>query len=78
MSVTELQQKLIDKISITNDVDLLEDIYSFIGIDEEVGKFYTLSEKQILSIEQSQKQIKDGNYFTNDEVNKEIDEWLEK
>jgi hypothetical protein len=78
MSVTELQQKLIDKISTTNDVDLLEDIYSFIGIDEEVGKFYTLSDKQISSIEQSQQQIKDGNYFTNDDVNKEIDEWLEK
>jgi predicted transcriptional regulator len=78
MSVTELQQKLIDKISTTNDVDLLEDIYSFIGIDEEVEKFYTLSDKQISSIEQSQQQIKDGNYFTNDDVNKEIDEWLEK
>jgi hypothetical protein len=78
MSVTELQQKLIDKISTTNDVDLLEDIYSFIGIDEEVGKFFTLSDKQISSIEQSQQQIKDGNYFTNDDVNKEIDEWLEK
>ncbi len=78
MSVTELQQKLIDKISSTNDVDLLEDIYSFIGIDEEVEKFYTLSDKQISSIEQSQQQIKDGNYFTNDDVNKEIDEWLEK
>jgi phosphopentomutase len=78
MSVTELQQKLIDKISTTDDVGLLEDIYSFIGIDEEVGKFYSLSDKQISSIEQSQQQIKDGNYFTNDDVNKEIDEWLEK
>jgi predicted transcriptional regulator len=78
MSVTELQQKLIDKISSTDDVDLLEDIYSFIGIDEEVEKFYTLSDKQISSLEQSQQQIKDGNYFTNDDVNKEIDEWLEK
>ncbi len=78
MSITELQQKLINKISITNDVDLLEDIYSFIGIDEEVGKFYTLSDKQILNIEQSQQQIKDGNYFSNDDVNKEIDQWLEK
>jgi hypothetical protein len=78
MSVTALQQKLIDKISNINDVDLLEDIYSFIGIDEEVGKFYSLSDKQISSIEQSKQQIKDGNYFTNDDVNKEIDKWLEK
>jgi hypothetical protein len=78
MLVKELQQKLIDKISSTNDVDLLEDIYSFIEIDEEVGNFYSLSDKQISSIEESQQQIKDEKYFTNDDVNNEIDEWLEK
>jgi hypothetical protein len=78
MSVTELQQKLIDKISITDDVSLLEDIYSFIEIDEEIGKFHTLTDSQVSKIELSQQQIKDGNYFSNDDVNKEIEEWLEK
>jgi len=32
MSVAELQKKLIDKISNTNDAALLEDIYNFIGM----------------------------------------------
>jgi hypothetical protein len=77
MSVAELQKKLIEKINNTNDAALLEDIYSFIGIDEEVGT-YQLSHSQLTIIEQSQQQIKDGQYFTNEEVNKEIDECLGK
>lgn len=77
MSIIELQKKLIDKINKTDDAALLEDIYNFIGADEEVG-IYQLSNKQLELVEQSQQQIKDGNHFTNDEVNKEIDEWLEK
>ncbi|MCW3093242.1 MAG: hypothetical protein JWP81_4311 [Ferruginibacter sp.] len=77
MSLPELQKKLIDKINKTNDAALLEDIYNFIGADEEVG-IYQLSDNQLAVIEQSQQQIKDGNQFTNEEVNKEIDEWLGK
>lgn len=77
MSVTELQKRLIEKINNTNDAALLEDIYSFIGIDEEVGT-YQLSQDHVTMIEQAQQQIKDGQYFTNEEVTKEIDEWLGK
>jgi hypothetical protein len=77
MSIAELQKKLIEKISNTNDAALLEDIYSFIGINEEVG-IYQLSHNQLAIVEQAQQQIKDGQYFTNEEVNKEIDEWLGK
>lgn len=77
MSIIELQKKLIEKINKTDDAALLEDIYNFIGADEEIG-IHQLSNKQLATIEQSQQQIKDGNHFTNDEVNKEIDEWLEK
>ena len=78
MLVAELQKKIIDKISETNDVSLLEDIYNFIGIDESLGTFYHLSDTQLAAIEESQQQIKEGNYFTNEEVNKEMDEWVGK
>jgi len=78
MSVAELQKKIIEKINETNDAGLLEDIYNFIGVDEGLDIFYHLSDTQLAAIEASQQQIKEGNYFTNEEVNKEIDEWLGK
>jgi hypothetical protein len=78
MSVAELQKKLIDKISKTNDASLLEDIYNFIGADEEVAGFYKLTDAQLSVVEESQQQIENGNCFTDDGINKEIDEWLGK
>ena len=78
MSVAELQKKLIEKISKTNDVVLLEDIFNFIGADEDTTAFYNLSESQLAAVELSQKQIAGGNYFTNQQVNNEIDQWLAK
>lgn len=78
MSVAELKQKLIEKISKTNDESLLEDIYGLIEIDEQVGTFYHLSDRQLVKIEKAQQEIKEGHFFTNEEVDKEIDEWLGK
>jgi predicted transcriptional regulator len=78
MSVAELQKKLIEKISITNDAVLLEEIFNFIGADEDTAAFYTLSESQLAKVEASQKQIADGNFITNEQVNNEIDQWLAK
>jgi predicted transcriptional regulator len=78
MSVAELQKKLIAKINETNDVVLLEEIFNFIGADEDTASFYKLSESQLAAVEASQKQICEGNFFTNEQVNNEIDEWLAK
>ena len=78
MSVAELQKKLIEKISKTNDVVLLEDIFNFMGGNEDTKAFYNLSESQLAAVDLSQKQIAAGNYFTNQEVNNEIDQWLAK
>jgi predicted transcriptional regulator len=78
MSVAELQKKLIAKISETNDAVLLEEIFNFMGADEETAAFYKLSESQLATVEASQKQIADGNFFTNEQVNNEIDQWLAK
>ena len=78
MSVAELKQRLIEKISKTDDESLLEDIYSLIEVDEQVGTLYHLSDSQLVKIENAQQEIKEGNFFTNEEVDKEIDEWLGK
>ena len=78
MSVAELQKKLIEKISKTNDVVLLEDIFNFMGADEDATAFYKLSVSQLAAVETSQKQIADGKFFTNEQVNNEIDQCLEK
>ena len=78
MSVDELQKKLIEKISSTTDAALPEELYNFIATDEAVGTYYKLSDKQLSMVEESRIQIREGKSITDDNLNKEIDQWLEK
>ena len=78
MSVAELQKKLIEKISKTNDLNTLEEISNLIGLNEGASSIYYLSDEQLAAIDEAEQQIKEGKYFTNEEANKEIDKWLEE
>ena len=78
MSVTELQKKLVDKINNTHDLDTLEEISSWIILNEEVSSVYQFSDEQIIKLEEAEQQIKDGNFYTNAEANKETDKWLKQ
>jgi len=76
MSVAELKQKLIEKISKTDDIETLEEISSWIYLNENPPIVYNFTEEQLAKLEVSEQQIKDGNFFTNEEVNKETEKWL--
>ena len=78
MSTIELRNKLIEKIQVIDDDLLLEEagrLFEIEGADSEV---YILSESQKEAIAIARKQIAEGDYFTDEEVNREIDEWLNK
>ena len=63
-------QKIIDKKSESNDDALPEDIYDLNGFDEVVESIYQFSDVQLSAFEKSQYQIKEGKYFTNEEIDK--------
>jgi hypothetical protein len=48
------------------------------SVAEEIEKIYYLSDEQLMMIEDSRKQIKDGQSFTDDEINNDTEKWLEK
>ncbi len=80
MSTIELRNKVIERVQVTNDEDILEDIYRILEIEanDDDNEVYVLSETQKKLIELSRKQIREGKSFTNEEVNRETEEWLEK
>ena len=51
-------------------------MYNFFSKDNATESVYKLSKVQKLAIEKGREQIKNGQSFTNDEVNSEIDKWL--
>ncbi len=78
MTVIELKKRLIGKIDQTENNELLEEMYRLISNEETANSIYKLSGVQNLSIEEAQKQYKEGQFLKGEKADKEIDEWLER
>ena len=80
MSITELKSRITEKINHIDDEERLKEIDEM--IDDEIildkNGVYHLSEEQIAEIEDSRKQIKNGQFLSDDEVRKRTEEWLKK
>lgn len=72
----ELQAILYSKILSVTDEHQLSDLIN--AIDQSNSTIYYTSDEQKAIIKEGQEQIAKGNFFTNEQVEKEIDEWLSK
>lgn len=78
MTRVELKKKLINRIHSLENQLLLEEMCRIVGIPIEEEDVYYLSEEQLRAVEEAEKQYERGEYLTEEEANKEIDEWLGK
>lgn len=78
MKTIEIKKKLIEEINLSNNKDLLEELYRFLNLENEMQETYKLDNEQISAVAEAREQIKKGEYLTNDDANQEIDEWLNK
>ena len=76
MSSVELKKRLIDKIQETDNKNLLEEAFRLLQMESEDIEVYKLSEDQKNAVNEARQQIKNGQFLTDDEANKDIDEWL--
>ena len=77
MSTLELKNILIRKIESINDETFLNAIRTIIDTKTE-STIYETSAEQKMKIREGIEQIEKGNYFTNEQVESEIDKWLEE
>jgi predicted transcriptional regulator len=78
MSSAELKKRLIDKIQKTDNQILLEEAFRLLQLESEDIEVYKLSEEQKSAVNEAREQIKRGEFLTDDEANKDTDEWLSK
>ncbi len=78
MSTIELRKRLIDKIHKTKDERILEEAYRLLELETEDIEIYRLNLDQKEAISEARQQVKNGQFLTEDQANKEIDEWLSK
>lgn len=77
MSTAELKLNLINKISNISDKVMLNELLELIKFQSDTSIYQTnLSEKK--AIASAKNDIISGNIQTNDELQKEIDQWLKK
>jgi hypothetical protein len=80
MSTAELKERLINKISHTDNENILAEVNRLLGIEteSEADEVFIFNETEKTKIEEARLQIKNGDFLTHDESNKEIEEWLGK
>lgn len=76
MSTIEIKKRLIDKIQLTRDKKILEEVSRLLAIEEEDHEIVRLSSEQNLIIDEARTQIKSGNFLTEEQSNIEIEKWL--
>jgi len=78
MTTNELKHKVIDKINGLSDDGILKDLIRLIEDSTDDNEIYRLSDNHKNAINTAIDQIEKGDYLTNEQSNRQIDEWLNK
>lgn len=76
MQLVELQNRIIRLVLDTNDEMLLKTLDSILE-QKRISSSYVLSDVELRLIEERLSQYKMGNSLSNDDVEKDIDQWLD-
>jgi len=72
-----LKDKLINKIKEINDPAILEEVSNLFEL-QEPETIYQTNDKQKQAIEEAKEQVKNKQTLTDEQADKDIDEWLSK
>jgi predicted transcriptional regulator len=76
MTTLELKKKLIKRINNIDDELLLQEMSRLAGIGDQESDIYYFTEEESSAIEEARESYARGEFLTNEEANKEVDEWL--
>jgi len=76
MTTNELKNQVIGKINQLDDNELLMEVCKLLDDSLVDSDVYKLSDNHKIAIDKAISQIDNGNFLTNDQANKEINEWL--
>ncbi|MEO6851730.1 MAG: hypothetical protein ABI203_00840 [Mucilaginibacter sp.] len=79
MSTAELKEKLIAQINDSDNDDLLSEISTMLYIESKsVNGVYQMSDAEREAVEDGLNQIRNGQWISNEEANRQVEEWLRK
>lgn len=78
MTTIELKKQIVSKLQTTDDSEVLESMFRLMDLKSNETEFYVLNEHQKIAIEISRAQIKNGEFYTEEEAYKITEEWLKR
>jgi hypothetical protein len=78
MSTVELKKRVISRLQKTDNSGLLEEVYRLINLDERNLEMYKVSDLQKQAILKGKNDIENGRFLSDEQANKQADEWLKK
>ena len=72
MTTIALKKYLVSRINLLEEDSVLDEIKSIIDKNEKV---YVLSNSQIKLVNEAQEQIKNGNFITQEEMDRKVEAW---
>jgi hypothetical protein len=77
MQASNIKNRLINKIKETNDPVILEEVSALLEL-QEPESVYEVNDAQKKKIEEAKQQVKNNQTLTDEQANKDTDEWLNK
>jgi hypothetical protein len=78
MQTAQLRDMVIDKIYGINDSDYLRALKKILDMRQATEEVYHLNEEQKVMIRLGKQQISNGEYISNEDLEKEEDQWLKE
>jgi len=78
MSTLELKEKLIGKILQTESRTLLNEVLSYLKLEDDGSEVVKITPQQKKAIREGLEDFKNGRVLTDEQADKEIQEWLNK
>ena len=75
MNTEELKKLTIERMSKLNDINIIEQINNLLDFESESG-IYTLTDKQIVRVEEAKDEYKNSSIINENVANQEIEKWL--
>jgi len=78
MASQTLKEKVINSVNNLEDDSILQGLLNFIELEKDANSTYEFDTSQLQIIDEAKLQVKEGKTQTHEQVNKEIEEWLNK
>ncbi len=78
MASQTLKEKVINTVNNLEDDSILQGLLNFIELEKDADSIYEFDTSQLQIIDEAKLQVKEGKTQTHEQVNKEIEEWLNK